>query len=85
MDDHSIQSFIDRWTSSGGAERANYQLFLAELCDVLALPSPLFCIPHSAFGTPISARSVRCDNRDGTHSTRRAKRSNAYAIRDTIR
>jgi hypothetical protein len=27
-------TFIDRWTASGAAERANFQLFLAELCDV---------------------------------------------------
>jgi hypothetical protein len=27
--------FIARWRSSGAAERANYQLFLSELCDVL--------------------------------------------------
>lgn len=31
----AVDSFIDRWGASSGAERANYQLFLAELCDVL--------------------------------------------------
>lgn len=35
MHDDSLTSFIDRWTKSGSAERANYQLFLAGLCDVL--------------------------------------------------
>ena len=39
-DPTSIKSFIDRWQSSGAAERANYQLFLSELCDVLAVPKP---------------------------------------------
>ena len=29
------QSFIDRWHNSGAAERANYQLFLSELCDLI--------------------------------------------------
>jgi hypothetical protein len=67
MDEHSIQSFIERWSESGGAERANYQLFLAELCDALAVPRPLFCIPHSPFRTPNSTCSVRF----GTHSTKR--------------
>ena len=31
----SIKNFISRWEASGAAERANYQLFLAELCDLL--------------------------------------------------
>jgi hypothetical protein len=35
-----IASFINRWEASGAAERANYQLFLSELCDVLAVPRP---------------------------------------------
>src|SRR4051794_39178644 len=41
--DHAnIEGFIARWKDSGAAERANYQLFLSELCDVLevARPSP---------------------------------------------
>ena len=29
--------FIARWQASGGAERANYQLFLTGLCDLLDL------------------------------------------------
>ena len=35
-----IQSFVARWRGAQGAERANYQLFLSELCDVLDLPRP---------------------------------------------
>jgi hypothetical protein len=35
-----IAEFISRWTESGAAERANYQLFLCELCDVLGVPRP---------------------------------------------
>lgn len=43
-----IQSFIDRWHGSGAAERANYQLFLAELCDVIGVahPQPASENPH---------------------------------------
>lgn len=37
----AIQEFIDRWSKSGGSERANYALFLSELCDVLGLDRPL--------------------------------------------
>ena len=32
--------FINRWKASGGAERANAQLFLAELCDLLEVERP---------------------------------------------
>ncbi len=35
-----IQAFIDRWRASGAAERANYQLFLAELCDIIGVEHP---------------------------------------------
>ncbi|HXQ16543.1 MAG TPA: hypothetical protein VN814_18155 [Caulobacteraceae bacterium] len=37
----NVEDFIVRWTArEGGAERANYQGFLAELCDVLGVPRP---------------------------------------------
>ncbi len=32
--------FIQRWQNSAAAERANYQLFLSELCDYLEVPRP---------------------------------------------
>jgi len=35
-----IESFISRWAQSGAAERANYQMFLSELCDLLGVPRP---------------------------------------------
>ncbi len=43
-----IQTFINRWQASGAAERANYQLFLAELCDVIGVahPQPAVEAPH---------------------------------------
>ena len=34
------EEFIARWSPSGGAERANYVLFLSELCDLLGVPKP---------------------------------------------
>jgi len=36
----SIDTFIARWQAAGGSERANYQLFITELCELLALPKP---------------------------------------------
>ena len=39
-DQHTIDTFITRWRASGAAERANYQLFLSELCDLLGVERP---------------------------------------------
>ena len=36
-----VEAFVARWQGQeGGQERANYSLFLTELCDVLELPHP---------------------------------------------
>jgi hypothetical protein len=34
----TIDEFIRRWEASGAAERANYALFLTELCDLQMMP-----------------------------------------------
>lgn len=34
------EQFINRWKASGASERANYQLFLTELCDFLDVEKP---------------------------------------------
>ena len=36
----NVNLFINRWSPSGGAERANYQQFLSELCEVIGVPRP---------------------------------------------
>lgn len=36
----NIEDFISRWKNSGGSERANFQTFANELCDILDLPRP---------------------------------------------
>lgn len=35
-----IDEFVARWSGSGAAERANKDLYLTELCDVLGVPHP---------------------------------------------
>lgn len=35
-----LDTFLARWKNAGGSERANYQLFLTELCSLLDLPLP---------------------------------------------
>ncbi len=39
-DPGTLEGFLARWCGAAGAERANYQLFLSELCDALDLPRP---------------------------------------------
>jgi hypothetical protein len=36
----TIDGFFRRWEASGAAERANYSVFLNELCDLLDVPRP---------------------------------------------
>lgn len=40
MQSDPVQAFISRWASATPSERANSQLFLSELCDVLGVPHP---------------------------------------------
>jgi hypothetical protein len=47
-----IQAFITKWEVSGAAERANAQLFIAELCDVIGVEPPRPKTPgHGIRGT----------------------------------
>lgn len=36
----TLAAFLTRWQASGGSERANYQLFITELCALLGVPLP---------------------------------------------
>lgn len=36
----SVENFIQRWKVSGASERADYQLFLTELCELLGVEKP---------------------------------------------
>ena len=69
MGDAEIAKFIEVWSKSGGAERANYQGFLYELCDVLEVPRPEPTGPDDSENAYVFERAVRFDNGDGTHST----------------
>ncbi len=39
-DDARIAAFIAKWKVSGGAERATFQPFIAELCEQLGVAKP---------------------------------------------
>ncbi len=64
-----IQRFIERWESSGAAERANYQLFLSELCDVIGVPHPDPASPDNTANAYVFERSVTFHHGDGSTST----------------
>ena len=40
IDPAALDEFFRRWEASGAAERANYSIFLNELCDLLEVPRP---------------------------------------------
>lgn len=73
MTDHSpspdtIQEFIQRWESSGAAERANYQIFLTELCDVLGVPRPEPTRQDESENAYVFEKSVTFHHADGNTS-----------------
>ena len=54
-------TFIERWQNSAAAERANYALFLSELCDYLEVPRPEPAVSdsspsHYVFEHPVTFR-----------------------------
>jgi len=71
MEDAKIQTFIDRWKASAGAERANYQGFLLELCDVLGVPRPDGATTDDTHNAYVFERSVKFHHPDGSTSTGR--------------
>lgn len=71
MADAPAQPFIDRWKNSGAAERANYQLFLSELCDVLGVQRPDPTKPDDTENEYVFERSVTFHYPDGSTSTGR--------------
>lgn len=71
MNQQSIQEFIARWKESAAAERANFQPFLSELCDVLEVPRPQPAQSDDAFNHYVFERSVTFHNGDGSTSAGR--------------
>jgi len=65
----AIEAFIARWSPSGGGERSNYQLFLAELCDLLGVPKPEPAVADVAKNAYIFDRSIPRPEPDGSTTT----------------
>jgi hypothetical protein len=65
----AAEAFIKRWTENrGGAERANYALFLVELCDLIGVPRPNPAGPETEYNDYVFERSVRFRHDDGSTS-----------------
>ncbi len=64
--DQALESFIDRWQDAGGSERANYQLFLTELCQLLDLPQPEPAGNDTRDNAYVFERRVIIRNADGS-------------------
>lgn len=60
-----IDLFIARWHGTERAERANKDLFLSELCDLLAVPRPDPAGPDSADNAYVFERAVPIHHADG--------------------
>jgi hypothetical protein len=58
--------FVERWKRSEAAERANYVLFLTELCDFLGLPRPDPTQAEEHENTYVFEKTVDFKNLDGS-------------------
>src|ERR1700735_1406772 len=60
-----VREFVDRWEKSNAAERANYTMFLTELCDLLQIPRPKPTVPDDRDNAYVFERAVPMDDGDG--------------------
>ena len=63
--------FENRWLKSGGAERANYGLFLQDFCDLLGVPRPDPTTDNPAQDAYVLERAVLFDDGGGKQTTGR--------------
>jgi hypothetical protein len=67
-----IEEFIGRWHGrEGGAERANYGMFLSELCDVLGVARPEPAGATTEGNDYVFERAVRDTDADGRTTVKR--------------
>jgi hypothetical protein len=64
----TLESFLARWEASGASERANYQLFLSELCDQLGVERPEPSQPDEALNRYVFEKAVTFAHGDGSTS-----------------
>ncbi|MFN9026678.1 MAG: class I SAM-dependent DNA methyltransferase, partial [Akkermansiaceae bacterium] len=64
-----MNTFISRWENSGAAERANYQMFLSELCEILEIPRPDPTSPDPEKNLYVFDRAITRTSPDGSAVT----------------
>ncbi len=62
----TVEDFITRWATSGAAERANYQLFVSDLCDLIKVERPRPSSADNALNSYIFERSRSVQDSDGS-------------------
>lgn len=63
-----IQEFLARWGPAGGAERANCQPFIIDLCDLLGVPRPEPSVPDESRNAYVFDRKVTRTTDDGAQT-----------------
>ena len=67
-----VEKFIHRWEGQeGGAERANYAMFLSELCDIIGVPRPHPAQATTAENDYVFERAVKLIGPDDSTSNGR--------------
>jgi len=66
--ENAVDRFIKRWQSASGSERANYQLFVHELCTLLELPTPDPAREDTRDNAYVFERRITFRHGDGTES-----------------
>jgi hypothetical protein len=64
-----VAAFIARWSAAHSAERANYVLFLSELCDLLGVVRPDPAGPSTESNAYVFERAVTFHHRSSTKTT----------------
>ena len=65
---NDVGEFVRRWSASSSAERANYQLFLSELCDALGVGRPEPTGAEEGRNQYVFEKTVTFRHGDGTTS-----------------
>lgn len=76
--ENTVEDFIARWQHTDGSERANYQLFLTELCALLGLDRPDPASVDNEENAYVFERKVTL-----RHADRRGNRSRCHRAEET--
>lgn len=68
MSTMNATEFITRWNKNGGSERANYQIFINDLCDVLGMDKPEPSSADSRDNAYVFERRVIKSDSDGSQN-----------------